>query len=454
MTTRSFLGRTTRAGVVSVAMILIIATGGRLLGFFREVLISSQYGTSAPADAFFTVQQIPTIVSTFLFGPFMIAYVPYHAVLRASGIEREAIRGSIRAAVRIGVAITAGMAALGLASVLIEGRGAGSGRGLIGPFAIVLAISIVPLLVTGLASVVLNARGQHVGAMVIAALTPAGMLGCLVLLTLVPLVGHEGALPWSFVAGSVISAAAGLVALRRVTGGQSSAPEATPPLDAPRRAFRKELLASAAENVGFSLNQALTVWLSAGLGGGLVAVFSYGFRISTFAFSLVSPVGIWMQTWMTRDRSHREGRLLFLLLAGTAFTAVAIAAALVVAGGPLVAFVYLRGSFSGANAASVTSVLAPLAVYGAVVTLNQFMARYYFVLLRGALYSRVMIAAYVVGNLLKVALVGPLGLHGVIWASVLAEGGALAYFLVEILRRGGSAAETAPATRLPQPASR
>jgi putative peptidoglycan lipid II flippase len=440
ITGRSLIGFATRAGVLSVLGVLVIATGGRVLGFVREVLISSQYGTSATADAFFTVQQVPVMVSAFVFGPFMIAYVPYYAALRASGVEGRALRRTLRTAMTAGLATTGVMILSGLLLLEFDVGPSVGGQRLIGAFSLILASSIVPLLVTGLASVVLHARGQHVAAMAIAALTPAGMLVALLLLTVVPLVGHSDALPWSFVAGALISAGVGVVALRRILPPPSGAATATVQPHPGAGKFRRELLASALENVGFSVNQALTVFLAAGLGGGAVATNAYAFRVAAFAFSAVSPLNISAQTWMTRDRSHREGRRVLSLVGAMAALVVGIAVALILVAGPLVAFVYLRGSFSDVDAANVSALLTPYAVYGVVTALNQLMARYLFVHLQGALYSRVMIGAYVAGNVLKAAMVGPFGLEGVIWASVLAEGAALAYFIVYLLRRGRSSA--------------
>jgi peptidoglycan biosynthesis protein MviN/MurJ (putative lipid II flippase) len=125
---------------------------------------------------------------------------------------------------------------------------------------------------------------------------------------------------------------------------------------------------------------------------------------------------------------------------------VGFATVLVLLAAPLVAFAYLRGSFSNEDAANVAALLVPYAAYGIVTSLNQLMARYFFVHLKGATYSRAMIGAYVIGNLLKAAMVGPFGLHGVIWASVLAEGAALAYFIIYMLRR---AQTNSPAKEIP-----
>lgn len=431
-------GLVTRAGVASLGLVLIITIGGRLLGFIREVLISSNYGTSAPADAFFTVQQLPTIISAFVFGPFMIAFVPYYAALREAGFESKALRQTIRTSLKIGGLITAVMIAGGWLFAWFDDALAAGAHPHFGAFAVILALSVVPLLITGLASVLLHARGQHVAGMAIAALTPAGTLLGLLVLTAVELVAHSDALPWSFVAGSLISGAIAAVALRRILRRASGSGEAIALPRARARAFRRELIASASENVGFSLNQALTVWLAAGLGGGIVATFAYAFRLSAFAFSGVSPLNVWIQTWMTRDAFHRDGRKLLLVIAGMAVLVVAIASVLILGARPLVEVVYRRGSFSAADAASVAAALVPLACYGIVMSLNQLMARYLFVHVEGARYSRVMIVSYVGGNGLKLVLIGPLGLAGIIWASVLTEGVALAYFLLYAVRQGRS----------------
>ncbi|MET0167736.1 MAG: lipid II flippase MurJ [Vicinamibacterales bacterium] len=418
---------------MSVGGVLVIATGGRLLGFAREVLISSQYGTGPAAEAFFTVQQVPTIVSSFVFGPFMIAYVPYYAGLRLSGIEGEAFRRTYRTAVRIGLLITILMLIVGSGSVRLElGPSIGEER-LIGTFLQILALSILPLIVSGLATVVLHARGHHVLAMAIAALAPAGMLASLLFLTAVPIVGHSAALPWSLVAGSFLSAAVGTVSLRRMLPADRPSPAVTAPFPGAAK-FHRQLVASSIENVGFSVNQALTVFFAAGLGGGAVAINAYAFRIAAFAFSLVSPLNISVQTWMTRDRRHREGRRVMGVFGAMAGFVMAIAVALIIFAGPLVSLVYERGSFTERDAANVTALLTPYAVYGAITALNQLMARYLFVLHEGARYSRVMVSAYVAGNFLKAALVAPAGLEGLIWASVLAEGTALAYFTLYLVR--------------------
>jgi putative peptidoglycan lipid II flippase len=416
-------------------MVLLITTVGRMLGFVREVLISSSYGTSGPADAFFTVQQLPTIMAAFVFGPFMIAFIPYYAALREAGSQGEAVRGALRVTFVVGVVMTGLMVVGGTLFSILGAASPSDSQSQFGVFAVILAWSVLPLLVTGLASVVLHARGQNVHGMAIAALTPAGMLVVLLVLTVVPIVGHSEALPWSFVAGAAISGMVGVVVLRRNLTGESSVAERAR-VDSQKRQFRKQLFASSLENVGFSLNQALTVWLAAGLGGGAVATFAYGFRLSAFGFSTLSPVNTWIQTWMTRDPSHRDGRKLYVVVATMAGLVAGIGVVVILAARPLVDLVYLRGSFSEGDAVSVAALLTPLAIYGVIVSVNQLMARYFFVHQRGQVYSRVMIAAYVVGIGLKVAFIEQLGLSGIVWGSVVAEGVALAYFLLHMIRRG------------------
>lgn len=433
---RAKLRLAARAGFLSVAGVLLITLGGRLLGFVREVLISSLYGTSVIADSFFTVQLVPTFVSTFLLGPLMIVYVPHYVALREAGTEGATFERTVRTAMRVGALITAAMIVVGVSLVLLRVGPAVEGLSLLGTFTVILAISILPLIVGGLATVILHARGRHVAAMAVAALAPAGMFASLVLLTSVPVVELAEALPWSFVAGSLLSALAGAIGLRSVR--RSSAADIRPTSSGPPRigGFRRELLASVVENIGFSVNQALTVLLAAGMGAGAVATNAYAFRIAAFAFSaIVSPLNQVVQTWMTGHPSRREGRKLFIVIAAVAVVVLAISAGLILVGRAIVEVVYLRGSFSVADAARVTALLRPYGIYIGVTALNQLMARYFFVQAQGTRYAGVMLAAYTGANILKVLAAGPFGLEGVIWASVFGEGAALGYFILYALRR-------------------
>ena len=424
----------TRAGVVSIVGVLLLTLGGRLVGFLREVIISSVYGTSVIADSFFTIQLVPTVVSSFLLGPLMIVYVPHYVALREAGMESATFERTLRSALRIGAFITAAMIVGGVSLTLLNVGPADDGRPLLGTFTVVLSMSIMPLIIGGLATVILHARGRHVGAMAIAALAPAGMLASLALLTNVAIIGRSEALPWSFVAGSLLSAIAGAIGLR--SARRSSAMDVRQTSGSPRiRGFRRELLASVAENIGFTLNQAVTVLLAATLGAGAVATNAYTFRIAAFAFSaIVSPLNQVVQTWMTGHPSRRQGRKLFSVIAAVAVVVVAISTGLILIGRAIVEVVYLRGSFSIADAAGVTALLRPYAIYIGVTALNQLMARYFFVHAQGTRYATVMLAAYTGGNILKVLAVGPFALEGVIWASVFGEGVALLYFIVYAVR--------------------
>jgi len=433
---RNVLRLATRAGLLSIVGVLLITLGGRLLGFLREVLISSLYGTSAIADSFFTVQLVPTIVSSFLLGPLMIVYVPHYAALQEAGTEEEALVRTLRTGVRVGMLITAVMVVAGVSLALLNVGPVAEGRPLLGTFMVILAISIVPLVVGGLATVILHARGRHLAAMAVAALAPAGMLASLVLLTGVSVIGLVDALPWSFVAGSLFSALAGAISLRNQR--RSTAADHRPTSSRPPRIgkFRRELVASVMENIGFTVNQGLTILLAASVGAGAVATNAYAFRIAAFAFSaIVSPLNQVVQTWMTGHPSRREGRKLFLVIGALAMVVAAISVGLILVGRAIVEGVYLHGSFSIADAARVTALLRPYGIYIGVTALNQLMARYFFVQGQGAHYATVMLAAYTIGNILKVLLVETFGLEGLVWASVFAEGTALGYFILYALRR-------------------
>ena len=174
-TLRWLTATATRAGLASLTASSRWRPLAELLGFVREVLISSQYGTTSTADSFFAIQQIPTIVSTFVIGPFMIAYVPLYAKLRREGFASEGFARSAQLLLRVGVAITIGMIVVGSLVLRLQGP---ADQSPVGGFLVIMAFAVVPILVAGLATVVLHAEGHHVLAMGVAALAPGGCSSC------------------------------------------------------------------------------------------------------------------------------------------------------------------------------------------------------------------------------------------------------------------------------------
>ena len=416
-----------RSALVLVAGGVLITVGGKLLGLVRELLIASTYGTGEVANTFFAVYQLPVVVSSFMVGPFMLAYVPHYAALRDAGGERASLRRVVRLALVIGAAIT-GLMVMAAAVVHI----ANVGPPWTGSFMLILALSIIPLLIGGLSTVVLYARGQPLAAMTVAACGPAVMLFALALLLAVPGGGRELVLPWSATLGWLVSGVVGAAILIRIARRAPVSAVIVP--QGPT--LPAQLWASSAETLGFSLNHTLTVALATGLGAGSVAINAYAFRLILFALSSsLSPLHQAIHSWMAQSPGHREGRTVLAVIVAMAALTVALAATLAAFSEPVVAIVYERGAFAAASTARVAGILAPYALYFAVMGVNQLFARYFFVSGDGWLYARAMLAAYLVSNVAKAAVAANYGLAGMIIVAAAFEAIALAYFVSVVVRR-------------------
>jgi len=423
--------------MLSVGGVLLLTSASRILGFAREVLISSQYGTSVVADTYFTVQQVPFIASAFMAGPFVLAYVPYYARLGDAATRAHVVQAHLRSVRRVSGVIGLVMALAGLLMILLEVGPQSDGVPLFGAFTLVLAPSIPLLATAGYATAVLNARGEHVRAVVVIALAPAGMLASLFVLTVVPIVGQTFALPASAVIGAATAALVGSRALwSRIDRSVPSDPVDLPAGAASAPSLRSSLSASALENIGFASNQALTVFFAGAAGAGAVAINAYTLRIASFAFSaIVSPLNQIVQTWLTRQPARGNGRSVLGTLGAIGGLVIAIVVGLVLFGRPIVELVYVRGAFSPDDANRVIALLPVYAAYIGVTAMNQLLARYFFVHHEGRRYTTFMLGAYVAANVLKPFLVVPFGLNGVVGASLICEGIVLVYFVVAVLVR-------------------
>lgn len=418
-----------RSALVLVAGGVLITVGGKLLGLIRELLIASTYGTGEVANTFFAVYQLPVLVSAFLVGPFMLAYVPHYAALRDAGGERASLRRVVRLAFISGAAITCLMV---LAAAIVHV--ADVGPPWVTSFMLILALSIIPLIIGGLATVVLYARGQPLAGMAVAACGPAVMLIAFATLLSVPVAGRELVLPWSATLGWWASGLTGSAVLIRAERGATVSVLPARPV----RTLPAQLWASSAETIGFSLNHTITVALAAGLGAGTVAINAYAFRLILFALSTsLSPLHQAIHSWMAQSPRNREGRRVLAAIGAVAALSAAIAAALATFAEPLVAFVYERGAFAEASTALVAGILGPYSLYFAVMGVNQLFARYFFASGDGWRYARVMLATYLLSNAAKAVVAPGYGLAGMIIVAAAFEGAALAYFVSVLVRRAG-----------------
>jgi len=409
------------AGLLGV--VFFLGVGTKTVGFAREVYISSRFGVSPITDSFFAVQQIPTMLSNYIFGAFTLAFVPQYASLKANGRAAQFLRDTTIMTLACSVILTVTMVA-GAQSLIPWITGLTTYPRLTAGFSMVLAISIIPLSVNGLAFALMHAEGQSSRAMMVAAVPPVAMFCSLLLWLLAPREYFSYALPWSFVAGSVLGGAWGAQMIMRVARDAGKVSESGP-RDYGWR-FVKQLFASSVENAAFNANQFLTVHFAAVSGGGAVALNVYSQRIAMLASSgVVTPLNQVAHSRMAWAKAGRARKVFIKLLAVMVPSYGAIALGIFLLRGPAIRLIYQRGAFTAHNTHDAAQALVPYSIYFFIMALNTLFARYFFVAGRGQIYTGILLVGYLLGNALKPFWGAHYGLPGIIAACVVGEGLAL-----------------------------
>ncbi len=425
----------------TVFLVLAINGGSKVVGFAREVYISSLYGVSRVTDAFFAVQQIPLFVQNYMFGAFNLVFIPDYAHAKQERFARAFLKALLRVLVSVGFVLTVLMFAgayewvpqiVGVAGVAVD---------LAGDFAMILALSILPIVLLGVSYGMLHAERQHVKAMLMELALPFVMFLSLIGLHLIQ-VNDLYVLPWSFVIGALVAGGCAVYLMRRLLRDAPVSPPQTHRAQGPHlRGFFRQLSASSTENVGFNLNQLLNVYFAGTTGAGSIAVYAYTTRLAMFTLNgIVSPLNQMIQAWLSNNEpSERRGLHFAFITLAMVLLVVIIALLLIAFREPVVRLVYERGAFSAYDTARVAQTLVPYAVYFVVIALKQLYARYFFVISRGGAYTLLALVGYVISNLLKPFLATSMGLSGVIWACVIGEGVTLLFLIIQFVREEGLA---------------
>ena len=425
----------------TVFLVLAINGGSKVVGFAREVYISGLYGVSRVTDAFFAVQQIPLFVQNYMFGAFNLVFIPGYAHAKQERFARAFLTALLRVLVSVGLVLTVLMLAGAYEWVPQIVGVAGVAGDLAGDFAMILALSILPIVLLGVSYGMLHAERQHVKAMLMELALPFVMFLSLIGLYLIR-VNDSYVLPWSFVIGALVAGGCAVYLMRRLVRDAPVSPPQTHRAQGPYlRGFFKQLSASSTENVGFNVNQLLNVYFAGTTGAGSIAVYAYTTRLATFTLNgIVSPLNQMIQAWLSNNEPSERRGLHFAFIALAMLLLVLLIALLLIAfREPVVRLVYERGAFSAHDTARVAQTLVPYAVYFVVIALKQLYARYFFVISRGGAYTLLSLVGYVISNMLKPFLATSMGLSGVIWACVIGEGVTLLFLIVQFLREEGLA---------------
>jgi peptidoglycan biosynthesis protein MviN/MurJ (putative lipid II flippase) len=375
-----------------------LAIGGvfKAAAFWRETYIAARFGVSADTDIYFGLQQIPLAILTFTLGAFGLAFTPAYSRARQTE-ERPIWTGGI-----LTFALLLGLAGSAI-TMLTE------------PFLL---------------------RAIH------APDSPKAHLTLLLTLSLIVLCLKSGtqswSLPGSWLTGFLTTALLGIF----VTVKSEPIPSALSSMIAllKLKSFRRflgQLGSSVLENAGFIGNQLLMVFFF-GMGGpGAITANNYAMRIGMLGFGILTiPISQLTQSRLCTAASAEVRRELFIRQLTTMALVIGSAAGILFLFRENVGrLVYLRGQFSEAQLQFVLSLLPAWLSYFVVISVNAVASRMLFVRNEGMRYTRTMLCAYGIANLLRLLSLGHTGPAAIIWSSVIAEGAAFLWNVRRCLTR-------------------
>lgn len=411
-----------------------LATGGlfKLSAFLRESFIASRFGLSAITDAYFSLQQLPLAVATYMFGAFLIAFAPAFAAARQRSTTVGWLPGLVLYASAAGIMLTVVM--LGCAPWLLRIFTHSNGPELRSTLAI-MSLCFAPILYIGIWSGMCTARGSNIKAMTVTGLPYLVMT---LALLAIYLAGKLGALSLaiSLTAGFLAVGVFSLVCILRSQRAGWLSKVNIRPWQVPGFAvFIRQLAVSSMENIGFAGNQLLIIYFLAQAGTGAVSANNCAMRIGMLGYTIISaPLTQLAQARLCVARLEDRPRVFrkWLLMIGAS---VAIGAIVLFSlRFQIIAIVYLRGKFTLAESVEVAALLPAWIAYFIVLSVNSLAARNLFMNTRGAGYAKLMISAYIAANIMRLAIMGHATAAQLLWCSVVAEGCALVVNLVRCFR--------------------
>ena len=400
----------------------------RLSAFIRETYIAAQFGLSTATDAYYGLQQLPLSVATFMFGAFALAFAPAYG--QASGQQKSAqwLPGLVLHGTIAGLALTA--LTVGMSPLLL-GKYVGTADSTSLATLNLLSACYVPVIYLGIWTSMLNATGHALRSMTVAALPYIVMTASLILIC--ELSGAELlSLPASMTIGFWLIGSIAAYKIFRTLRAPGGVLSVLWPLRFPEfRAFSKQLLASAAENVGFASNQLLMIYFFGVMGAGEVTANNYAMRIGLLANSLITqPLAQLAQSKFCTAPPEELHRTLSAYLAWTLGLAALAAVSIYALRKQIVALLYLHGRFTSNDAYSVEALVPAWLIYLLILSVNSIVARYLFIVRKGRQYAAFMLGGYLFTNLMRAVCCGLYSYApGIIWCAVIGEGAAMALTL-------------------------
>ena len=406
-----------------IALTLALGAIFKLSAFARETFIASRFGLSSVTDAYFSLQQLPLAVASFMFGPFCRAFTPAYADARARHNEVAWLPGLMLYGTLLGLLLTALSLAIAPVTLRLFTR-TSSNEGW--KTLMILSLCYWPIIQIGLFAGIATSQGRN-----LSSLTMTGFPYLLMTVTLGAIysIGKLGnlSLPLSMTAGFAF---AGLISGAAVMLREK--PEiCVSNLFRPWKCdgftyFAWQLGASSAENVGYSANQMLILFFMAGAGTGAVSANNCASRIGLLGFSLlVQPLSQLMQARLCKTEGVAQRKTFHNYLLAVGASTMLLAAAICAFRYQAAAFIYMRGKFSGTALDEVAALLPAWLCYFVVLSLNVVVGQYLFRAGKGPLFTRNMLCGYAFSNVIRFATASSMGAPWIMWCSVLGDGSAL-----------------------------
>ena len=406
-----------------VAGTIMLAATFKLSAFAREMFITSRFGLSGITDAYFSLQQLPLAVASFMFGPFCRAFTPAYADARGAGERVDWLAGLLLYATLFGCLLTA--VSLGSAPFIVRLLTHSSLKESWSTLAI-LSLCYWPIVQVGLFAGIATSYGRNLTSLTITGLPYLLMTVALALLYLAGKLNNLG-LPLSMTAGFAIT---GLISAAGILWQEKPVTRTAyllRPWKLPAfRAFAGQLSASSLENIGYSANQMLILFCMARAGTGAISANNCASRIGMLGFSLlVQPLAQLMQARLCVTQGEARKKTFQSYLLAMAAGSMLLAVTVCVFRREVVGLIYLHGKFSGAALNQVAALLPAWLAYFVVLSLNVIVGQYLFRAATGRTFTRNMLCGYGLANAIRFGTLGA-GAPWVIWCSVIGDGSALA----------------------------
>lgn len=427
---------------------LTLASGAvfKLSAFVREAFIAAHFGLTPLTDTYFSLQQLPLTLATFMFGAFSRAFAPAFADSIKENGGAAWLGGCLFYASVAGVVLT--VATLLGAPLLFQLMARPANRDSVRTL-VILCASYLPIIWIGFGAALWLGRGRSVESTTLTGVPYLVMTLSLGALYLARAVG-DLTLPISMTAGF---ACVGLFSLVVILGREKPfsrrrlwlAPWAQPEF----RRFFNQLGASSVETAAYAASQFTMIYFLARSGSGAISANNCASRVGMLGFSLLAqPLAQFMQSRLCVGSAAERKRLAAHYLLAMGLSTLTLALCLYRARFTVAALVYMRGHFTSGALDEVASILPAWLGYFVVLSMNAVAARYLFTASAGRLYTRYMLFGYVATNALRLITAGRFSAAAVVWCAVAGEGAALVLNVWACLapRR-----RTAPAFAVPGP---